>query len=470
MSFSNTAKEQREKEAKSVKSFLTVSVIGSLAVHIGVLASGLGNLLSVAPQIEEDNPIEITFVEPQTQETPKPPQEKIQEKQPTPAPVPQAQTPRKKVDRQKVTSPQEPVQPEQRTAKVQQQPVEQSKPTATNKPVENSSSAASQASSPTANNNASERPTTSSRETGDSVSGDAGVLIGRETNAGIAFGNNNNVTSATAGNNTSTGRRKRETVATGSSAPNVPTEIRRSRRDSDGSNDGRASCQECNTAYPEQARRNRIEGRVEVAVDTDAQGNVTNVRVVRSSGNRELDEATVRQARDWKLKPSQSGRQGVTIGTEYAIEGSQRHRQLQERTRQQTTAVQPGRNRRQMETTTNSASNSTTRQRQRVATSSKKPTTSNTPTSNRRSRRSNVATNSNNRSTSSTPRRVRRNRVATSSTRKPAATQTRRQRRQPVVSRSNARQSTPRRRREFNRANNNSRRQRQLATPKDFQN
>ncbi|NJM88137.1 MAG: energy transducer TonB [Hydrococcus sp. RU_2_2] len=269
--------------------------------------------------------------------------------------------------------------------------------------------------------------------------------------------------------------KKRETFATRSIAPNPPTEIRRSRRDSNGSGDGRASCRECDAAYPEQARRNGVEGRVEVAVDTDEQGNVTNVRVVRSSGNNDLDEATIRQAREWKLKPSQRGRQGVTIGTEYAIEGSNRHRQLQEiakqrqaqQRRQQTTAVQPGRSRRQMETATSSASASTTRQQSRVATSSKKTTTSNTATTNRPARRSSVATNSNNRSSSSAPRRVRRSSVATNSTRNRAATTTRRQRQQPVVSKNTARQSTVRRRRELNGTSNRrvSRRQRQLAAP-----
>ncbi len=48
----------------------------------------------------------------------------------------------------------------------------------------------------------------------------------------------------------------------------------------------------------------RIQGRVEVAVDTDERGNVNNVRLVRSSGNRELDEMVLRQARDWKFKPA----------------------------------------------------------------------------------------------------------------------------------------------------------------------
>jgi TonB family protein len=440
MNFSNTATEQREKEIQSVKSFLAVSLIGSLTVHIGMLAFGLSNLLFLTPQIEEDKPIEITFIEPQTQETPKLPEEKIEKTQPV----------KKEIEKQEVISPRQPVREEPR------------KTTIADKPIENSVSRLSPNPTPAPNNTVSEQPSTSSPETSEASREE--VLTGNEANTGIAFDNTATV-----------GRKKRETFATRSIAPNPPTEIRRSRRDSNGSGDGRASCRECDAAYPEQARRNGVEGRVEVAVDTDEQGNVTNVRVVRSSGNNDLDEATIRQAREWKLKPSQRGRQGVTIGTEYAIEGSNRHRQLQEiakqrqaqQRRQQTTAVQPGRSRRQMETATSSASASTTRQQSRVATSSKKTTPSNTATTNRPARRSSVATNSNNRSSSSAPRRVRRSSVATNSTRNRAATTTRRQRQQPVVSKNTARQSTVRRRRELNGTSNRrvSRRQRQLAAP-----
>ncbi|MBW4451941.1 MAG: energy transducer TonB [Nostoc indistinguendum CM1-VF10] len=95
----------------------------------------------------------------------------------------------------------------------------------------------------------------------------------------------------------------------------------------------RAACQECRSKYPESARRRSVEGRVEIAVDTDAQGNVTNVRLIRSSGNRNLDEETLRQARNWKFKPASDGRQEVSVATEYAIAGSCHHLQLQERRR-----------------------------------------------------------------------------------------------------------------------------------------
>lgn len=48
----------------------------------------------------------------------------------------------------------------------------------------------------------------------------------------------------------------------------------------------------------------RIKGEAEVAFDTDEQGNVINVRLVRSSGNRELDEIFLRKMRNWKFRPA----------------------------------------------------------------------------------------------------------------------------------------------------------------------
>lgn len=100
------------------------------------------------------------------------------------------------------------------------------------------------------------------------------------------------------------------------------------------STNNRAACVDCRTKYPAAARHQGIEGTVEVAIDTDAQGNVINVRLTRSSGNRELDEETLRQARNWKLKPESGGRQGVSVATEYAIRGTCRHKELQQRRRE----------------------------------------------------------------------------------------------------------------------------------------
>ncbi|MEH1855774.1 MAG: TonB family protein [Nostoc sp.] len=98
-------------------------------------------------------------------------------------------------------------------------------------------------------------------------------------------------------------------------------------------------------------------------VDTDERGNVTNVHIAHSSGNHDLDEETLRQARDWKLKPTSGVRQGVSITTEYALEGSQHYRELQERKRQ----IQA--QQRNRETANNSSSTTETPRRRRRLTS-----------------------------------------------------------------------------------------------------
>lgn len=55
--------EQREKEAKALKSFLGFSLIGSLALHIGVLTFGIGISLNRVPKVEAE-PVEVVVVDP----------------------------------------------------------------------------------------------------------------------------------------------------------------------------------------------------------------------------------------------------------------------------------------------------------------------------------------------------------------------------------------------------------------------
>jgi TonB family protein len=62
MSLSSVAVAQREKEAKSLNAFLLFSLIGSLALHIGVLSLGVGKFLSKAPEVEKE-PIEVAIIE-----------------------------------------------------------------------------------------------------------------------------------------------------------------------------------------------------------------------------------------------------------------------------------------------------------------------------------------------------------------------------------------------------------------------
>ncbi len=69
MSFSGIAIEQRQKEIKALKPFLAFSMIGSLVLHLAVLASGIANLLARVPEMEEE-PIELTFIEPEVKTPP----------------------------------------------------------------------------------------------------------------------------------------------------------------------------------------------------------------------------------------------------------------------------------------------------------------------------------------------------------------------------------------------------------------
>ncbi|MDP5339714.1 MAG: energy transducer TonB, partial [Nodularia sp. (in: cyanobacteria)] len=50
MSFSGITVKHRSQEVEALKTFLIYSLIGSLTLHIGVLASGIGSLLVRVPK------------------------------------------------------------------------------------------------------------------------------------------------------------------------------------------------------------------------------------------------------------------------------------------------------------------------------------------------------------------------------------------------------------------------------------
>jgi TonB family protein len=147
-----------------------------------------------------------------------------------------------------------------------------------------------------------------------------GTGLGAGSGRGLGTGNGNGTGSNT-GNGTDRKIPEKPKVIVTPKPPNENT----------GSKLNPADCQECIITYPEGAKRRGIEGNPEVSIDYDDNGRVTNVRLSRSSGNDELDEALVSQARNFKLKPSAGGKQGVRVGANYAIANSQRHRELQER-------------------------------------------------------------------------------------------------------------------------------------------
>ena len=56
--------------------------------------------------------------------------------------------------------------------------------------------------------------------------------------------------------------------------------------------------------YPPAALRSGITGTVILVVSVDANGNVTDVSVERSSRNRDLDRAAIQAARNWRFNPA----------------------------------------------------------------------------------------------------------------------------------------------------------------------
>ncbi|WP_017651896.1 energy transducer TonB [Fortiea contorta] len=352
MGFSGIAVEQRSQEAVALRSFLVYSLMGSLALHAGVLASGVGNFLSRVPETK-DEPIEVAIIEtpqPQVTQTPQ-----VEEKEEKP----------KIIEKSVFTPPVEPKpvkveepRPEPKNAPVQKiiPQAENREPTRQNSP-KITSAVANQTSKLSSSARTEERAPSgggggggSSVLTGSTGSGFAsgtgrGTGIGTGVGSGIGSGSGSGVGSGNGTGSTNSnligqlrGIRDSPAVSRGGNevavAPKNPVIEAPAAPVNRSSGNGRAACRECNAKYPEAARRRGIEGRVEVAVDTDDQGNVTNVRVARSSGNRELDEETLRQARDWKLKPAAGGRRGVSIGTEFAIQGSRRHSEVQQRRQQ----------------------------------------------------------------------------------------------------------------------------------------
>jgi len=104
----------------------------------------------------------------------------------------------------------------------------------------------------------------------------------------------------------------------------------------------RVQCIRCDKPqYPTEARNRGLQGQARVAVDVDANGNVINVRIINSSGHAELDEAAVRQARQWKFTPSASGRQGIGAKVDFQLEGSEYQRQRQRERQTEVVKTQP---------------------------------------------------------------------------------------------------------------------------------
>ncbi|MEH1822465.1 MAG: TonB family protein [Nostoc sp.] len=404
MSLSETVLKSREKEAATLKSFIAFSLIGSFALHIGllVLAIFAVNSLLVKAPLSKNEPIEVTIVETPAkelantpihlkQETLKEPKNsssmtpvqkltKVTELKNSPV-VAEKQFPIETIPTKNFSrrEPQKTISktPNQELVKQLQTSPTLVKPikVANQETIKKSSTAQSTSfatNSSSTHSSENERGNSSKLQnllrdirdsktlaggtnsilTGSSSIGSVhvsrnGTGINEDLGRGSGTGTNSNSGRGSSNGTGTSGHldigngnegRNGSTVATSSLTPrvNAGSENSAGTGDNNNSENGRAACREdsCRPRYPESARRRGIEGRVEVSVDTDERGNVTNVHIAHSSGNHDLDEETLRQARDWKLKPTSKKRQGVSIATEYALEGSQHYRELQERKRQ----------------------------------------------------------------------------------------------------------------------------------------
>ncbi len=94
-------------------------------------------------------------------------------------------------------------------------------------------------------------------------------------------------------------------------------------------------CVQCEKpAFPERAKERGIQGEAKVSVDVDANGNVTAVHLVNSSGHPELDQVAIEQAKKWRFTPSEGGKKGVGARVDFQIEGTDYQRESQARKRQ----------------------------------------------------------------------------------------------------------------------------------------
>lgn len=374
MNFSSVAIQQRQKEAKVLKSFLAFSLIGFLALHVAVLTFGIGTLSNEAPKIEEE-PVEVVVVDPPpTPEVKKPP-EKTQPQQEggsaasgssssiasrgassaekTQVPrnssrvrqSPIRATPRataRAVPKPKLrvapSAPPTPAakQPSPKITNSQTELVEDLKraPTQQPKTTPEVTNSTKPVTPPSPQLSAIPNPTTSDQTPAQDIARDRSVAnstTSSENPSGegdrpgsVAAGSGNGTTDSTdspGGSTSGQGSGSQVAAGTGSNRQGTPggqgSGSGSGKGDSEGSGTGVACRRNCKPKYPERARRQGQEGRVLVRVVADANGNVTSAQVARSSGNSALDEAALKQARRAKIK-AQPGKP-VTMSFNFSL-------------------------------------------------------------------------------------------------------------------------------------------------------
>ena len=394
MSLSGITIEQREKEAEALKTFLIFSFIGSLALHTGLLALAINKFFFKVPEVTNE-PIEVTILETLPQKIIQPPVEikslakinsgggneggevsiptktTISKIKSSVAPVstqPQPKTTNNLISKQSpiLTPPKSAIipnslknnsienttpEPTIATIPTETKPIQKldetsntlasTEPQAETKPTEipllKSEIQPNISSNNIPSNSTTSIPVSQNRnilnnlgnhrwrnilgkDSGNGVGNNSGNGVGNSSGNGVGNSSGNGVGNSSGNGVGNTAKPENTPVAT---APNPPIE--------NSSKLNRADCLQCQIKYPERARRRGAEGNPEVAIDTDNKGNVTRVRLIRSSGDSELDEAAQKAAQEWKLTPTEAGREGVRASVNFAIKGSQRHRKLQER-------------------------------------------------------------------------------------------------------------------------------------------
>ncbi|MFM7449417.1 MAG: energy transducer TonB [Leptolyngbyaceae cyanobacterium] len=82
------------------------------------------------------------------------------------------------------------------------------------------------------------------------------------------------------------------------------------------------TCISCNKpSYPLAAQQQGRQGAVKIGLDYDAEGNITAVHLLQSSGSDDLDRAAMAEAKHWKLKPGNSNKRQFVAAIDFQTPG-----------------------------------------------------------------------------------------------------------------------------------------------------
>lgn len=347
MTFSNTVAQQREQQEKTLKRFIAYSIAGSFVLHGIGLCLKVNNLWN--PEQAEPEEIAIVVTEPSEDERaevipsedfpeptaesefaasdseageisaativeapPAPPASESpveaepiaeEEPEPEPTPVPIAEDAEESVTEDPV---EEAAEDEDSLAKPNEETAEAT-PRDLSNLLEELRRARKQASETATDRDNADRATNRQPEPSSSPSTRDAGNGGGDRNPTTAVGPRGREDSGE-GSRTETGAGSTgERAATGASET-TPTE----NRSEQGSRSREISCRGCDFDYPESA--DGAEGTAQVVVETDERGRVLSVTLSESTGNAELDQAALEQARE------RVRLQGARAGESYPIE------------------------------------------------------------------------------------------------------------------------------------------------------